>query len=475
MAKAKSISSVPWRNRIVGYGEEEASQLLANPKNWRIHPKNQQAALEGSLDKIGWIQNCVVNRSTGFVIDGHARVALAISRGEKVPCLYVELTPQEEALAIATLDSITALARTDQDILDSLVLDLRGFELDLGDGLAPVSGEDDAPPVPEAPVARLGDLWSMGEHRVLCGDSTSTEAVSRLMDGKKARLMATDPPYGVALRLEDNHEASNCAKGINKKYRHFETIMGDDVDGAHLQGFLESVFALAIAVLKDNAAWYLWHAQLTQGFFAAAAAAAQLLVHRQIIWVKPHFVFGRGDYHWQHELCFYGWRKGHRPPFYGQHNQTTIWALGEGGGSIRKEQYHPTQKPVELFAIPIRNHLQAREICYEPFAGSGSQIIAAEKAQVRCFAMELSPAYVDVIVQRWQTFTGKQATLDGHGATFEHVKVGRRLEAQDAIKEEVLTSPTGAQGAPAPEDRADTPITSAPRQPAARKRGKVAK
>jgi hypothetical protein len=135
MAKAKNISSVPWRNRIVGYGEEEASQLLANPKNWRIHPKNQQAALEGSLDKIGWIQNCVVNRSTGFVIDGHARVALAISRGEKVPCLYVELTPQEEALAIATLDSITALARTDKDILDSLVLDLRGFELDLGDGL----------------------------------------------------------------------------------------------------------------------------------------------------------------------------------------------------------------------------------------------------------------------------------------------------------------------------------------------------
>jgi DNA modification methylase len=149
------------------------------------------------------------------------------------------------------------------------------------------------------------------------------------------------------------------------------------------------------------------------------------LVHRQIIWVKPHFVFGHGDYHWQHELCFYGWRKTRRPPFYGPRNQSTTWDLGEGGGSIRKDQVHPTQKPVELFTRPINNHLKPGEICYEPFAGSGSQIIAAEKNAVRCFAMELAPAYIDVIVLRWQEYTGKAGTLNGDGRTFAEIKAAR--------------------------------------------------
>jgi DNA modification methylase len=137
------------------------------------------------------------------------------------------------------------------------------------------------------------------------------------------------------------------------------------------------------------------------------------LIHRQIIWVKPHFVFGRGDYHWQHELCFYGWVKGHRPKFYGERNQSTVWALDEGGGVIRKDQSHPSQKPVELFVRPIRNHTKAGEVCFEPFAGSGSQIIAAQKTARRCFAMEIEPRYVDVCVERWQNATGQKAALDG--------------------------------------------------------------
>ena len=161
------VSSVPWKNRIVGYGLEDADQLLANPKNFRIHPKAQQAALEGSLDKLGWIQNCVVNRLTGFVVDGHARAALAISRHEQVPCVYVELTAEEEALAIATLDTITAQAGTDQEILDSLIADIRQSDLgqdlpegltDLLESLSPVpenaglTDEDAVPEVPETPV-----------------------------------------------------------------------------------------------------------------------------------------------------------------------------------------------------------------------------------------------------------------------------------------------------------------------------------
>src|ERR1039458_9828754 len=198
------LSSVPWKNRIVGYGEEEADQLLANPRNWRVHPKAQQAALEGSLDVLGWIQHVTVNRLSGFVLDGHARAALAISHGEKVPCAYVELSPEEEALAISILDSITAQAGTDQALLDSLISDIRtsdiGQELpeglvDLLESLSPVpenaglTDEDAVPEVPETPVTMAGDLWRLGDHRLLAGDSTDPECVARLIGDEKPSLV----------------------------------------------------------------------------------------------------------------------------------------------------------------------------------------------------------------------------------------------------------------------------------------------
>jgi DNA modification methylase len=158
---------------------------------------------------------------------------------------------------------------------------------------------------------------------------------------------------------------------------------------------------------------------LTQGtFFAAAAAAADILIHRQIIWQKPSLVFGRGDYHWQHELCFYGWRRGNRPPFYGPRNQTTLWAVGR-----ETSKDHPTAKPVDLWKPPIENHTKIGEVIYEPFSGSGSQIIAAEQTARRCYAMELSPQYVDVAVRRWQQFTGKRAVHAVTGLPFPE-KVG---------------------------------------------------
>jgi DNA modification methylase len=185
-----------------------------------------------------------------------------------------------------------------------------------------------------------------------------------------------------------------------------------------LQEFLTSVFKLwADIALERNAAWYLWHAHLTQGFFAAAAAAAaDVILSRQIIWAKPQLILGRGDYHWKHEPCFYGWRKGHRPPFYGERNQTTVWEIGyEGTRNKSDAKLHPTQKPTGIFDAPMLNHVRVGEICAEPFSGSGSQIIAGERNNRRVFAMELEPKYVAVALERWSVATGKTPELMADG------------------------------------------------------------
>ena len=238
----------------------------------------------------------------------------------------------------------------------------------------------------------------------MCGDSTNKEDVERLMQGKKARLFATDPPYGVAYGVETGNDIK------------YNPIENDENDGMKLQTFLESVFIACLPHLEDNAAWYLWHAQMTQGFFAAAAAAAaaaDVLIHRQIIWVKPTLIMGHGDYHWKHELCFYGWRKGHRAEWYGDRKQTTVWEVGRENDHI-----HPTQKPVELFANPLNFNTKHGDIALDPFLGSGTTLIACEQLDRICYGMEISPHYCEVICQRWEKLTGgKRLKINGVDAT----------------------------------------------------------
>lgn len=407
------------------------------PNNARKWSARAIETVGKSIKTYGWRQPVVVD-SDGVIIVGHLRRAGGKWAGEKQCPVHVasDLTPaQVKAYRLA--DNRTSEESSwNVDLLAMEFGELKAMDFDLSltgfdtreidqFTLKPNPAEDDVPPVPEAPVTRTGDLWVLGEHRLLCGDSTRADSAVLLFGTDRAGLIAVDPPYGIAYDSAELHE-----HGVS-----YAQINGDHHEDLQLQAFLESAFRTALLIIKPDAAWYLWHAMLTQAFFAAAAAA-QVILHRQIIWVKPVLVFGRGQYHWKHELCFMGWVKGKEPPDYSDHKDVTVWEVAGVDLKDRRAFKHSTPKPVELFRRPIVKHLKPGEICYDAFAGTGPQFIAAELTQRRCFGLEIEPAYCDVIVTRWQNLTGKQATLEGSGATFEHVKAGRRQESEDAIMEE---------------------------------------
>jgi DNA modification methylase len=313
------------------------------------------------------------------------------------PHLQGEFTPE----ALAQLKAI-------DDDVDYAGLRLDALQATLEAGLAATEAAsggntdpDEVPEPPKVPVTKPGDLWLLGDHRLLCGDSTKAEDVARLMAGQKAFVMNTDPPYGV-----DYGKTKRGMPGF--VYQDTDIVNDTLTEGAELQAFLEAAIRTAVPHLTKTCAFYLWHPMLTQGtFFAAAAAAADILIHRQIIWVKPGFVLTRsGMYHWKHELCFYGWVRGHAPPWYGEKNQTSVIEAGRDNDAGQ----HPTQKPVALFEFPILNHTRKGQLVYEPFSGSGSQIIAGERLGRPVRAMEIEPRWADVAVSRWQNFTGRKAT-----------------------------------------------------------------
>ncbi|MGE3703709.1 MAG: site-specific DNA-methyltransferase [Vicinamibacterales bacterium] len=276
-------------------------------------------------------------------------------------------------------------------------------------------------------VARLGDLWELGDHRLLCGDATSAADVDRVMAGDRARLVATDPPYLVNYTGERRAKGRSAGKDWSHLYR--------EISGDQAGPFFRAVFDQVVRVLDDRGAVYCWHAHRRVGLLQQIWTDVGLLDHQLLVWVKPTRVFGRCMYHHQHELCLFGWRKGSKPRHDGRGDLTSVWTVAgvdveaspasdvwcadwEGKRRVVGNE-HPTQKPVELFARPMRKHTLAGEICFEPFSGSGSQLVAAEQLGRRCRAIEIQPAFVDVAIRRWQTVTGKPATLEGR--TYDQV------------------------------------------------------
>ena len=392
----------------------------------------------------------VLARSDGEVVDGHLRLKAARKLGSwpggdttGIPVILCdEWTPaQVKAFRLMVNRSVTwaawdeeLLALELQELKESdFDLDLTGFDPGEIDSLLAL--EDDeranaAPPLPENPVSRVGDLWVCGKHRVLCADATSAEAVARLLAERKPRLMVTDPPYGIELDSEwrDRAGLNGCgpAEASYMKHRtegHTETTISGDTRADWSAAF-ELVPSLDVA--------YVWHASKFTREVLDGLLRIGFLHHQQIIWNKGRTVLTRTHYWFQHEPAWYVRKK--NAPWFGKPGEnSTVWDSPSPkfimGASDEDKFDHPTQKPVDLMRRPILNHLRRGELVYDPFLGSGTTLAAAELTERVCYSLELDPKYVDVIVQRWQQLAGKKATLDADGRTFEEIAQARQQEA----------------------------------------------
>ena len=414
-------SSTPsWRNRIAGHRLVPPDELLPHPANWRRHPIGQRHALDSVLRDVGWVQDVIVSARTGRILDGHARVEEAIAHGEPtVPVTDVDLDEREERLILTVFDPIGSIATPDPDALRDLLADLGPMDASLAallDDLAAASGAtpgalvdpDDAPALPDEAntYVRRGDLWRLGSHRLLCGDALNADDVHRLVGPERPRLLATDPPYGVNLDLARRHALSGPSAGRR----------GTGHRRAQLAGDARADWSEAFELAPSLDVAYIWRPFVHSAEVGSGLERIGFELVSEIVWAKARWVVGRRWYHWAHESCLVARRRGARLRFLGGRDQGTVWEAASpkvaGSGADTKVD-HPTQKPVELFERPIRNHLPPGEVVYDPFVGSGTTLIAAERSRRRCLAMELDPGFVQVAIERWQRLTGHRAERIG--------------------------------------------------------------
>jgi len=391
--------------------------------NARLHPDKNIEAILRSLTRFGQRLPIVVQREGMIVRAGNGRVVAAKKLGWKHIAAVVVDEVSVEATAFAIADNRTAeLATWDDDTLASLLQSLpddarldAGFVEDdlkeLMDRLTPADVvEDEAPEPLPTPVSKTGDLWVMGGHRILCGDSTRGEDVGRVMGGEKADMVLTDPPYGVDYvgKTKDALKVEN-----------------DGADG--LEALLRASLGIAAQSCRPGAAWYV-AAPAGPQFLAFGLVLTELGVWRQTLaWVKDSMVMGHSDFHYKHEAVIYGWTPGaaHREP-----PTRTCTSVLEFARPKRSTE-HPTMKPIELWAFLMGASSGLDDLLYEPFSGSGTTIIASEQLGRRCYAIEISPQYVDVAVRRWEKLTGKQATLEDTGATWAETAAERGVDVTD--------------------------------------------
>ena len=400
-------------------------KLVPYARNARTHSKEQIAQLRASLREFGFVSPAVIDSKYNILV-GHGRVQAAREEGYKtIPCVFAENLTDAQKRAYILADNQLALnAGWDEEMLSVELSDLKDESFDLSllgfdekdleklmagpdDGGAQDDDFDLSAALEKASFVEKGDLWTVGKHRLLCGDATSPEDVERPMGGKTANLILTDPPYGVSFKASD---------GL--------TIENDSLKGDEFYKFLLSAFTNMAAHLEKGGAAYVFHAD-TEGLnFRKAFIDAGFHLSGVCIWVKNSLVLGRSDYQWQHEPILYGFLQNGKHPWYSDRKQTTIWNFNKP----KRNKDHPTSKPLDLLSYPIKNSSQENAIVLDTFGGSGSTMMACEQMNRICYMSELDPKYASVILRRYVEDTG-----DADGVYVE--RGGKKIPYSDLVKE----------------------------------------
>ena len=398
---------------------QQASALLPYARNSRTHSDQQVAQVAASIKEFGFTNPILVDEEN-MIIAGHGRLLAAQKLGlEQVPTISLKYMTEAQKKAYVIADNKLALnAGWDEELLaleiaelDELNFDLEltGFDTKELDHLLAEANKtdgftdpDDVPEISETVITQPGNTWTLGSHRLVCADATRLDQVEQAMAGRLADMLLTDPPYNLAY------------EGGSKKR---DMIKNDKMGSDDFRQFLSDSFMSADTVMKNGAVFYIWHAE-TQGYnLRGACMDVGWELKQTLIWNKDSSTFSRSDYHWKHEPCLYGWKKGAAHLWAGDRKQKTVLDFPRP----HKSELHPTMKPVELMEYQILNNTKGADLVLDLFGGSGSTLIAAEKSGRHCVTLELDPAYCDVIVKRWQNFTKQDAVLEGKGETFNDV------------------------------------------------------
>ena len=389
------------------------AMLIPYANNARTHDENQVKQIASSIKEFGF-NNPVLIDEENSIIAGHGRVQAAQLLGlYEIPTITLPHLSETQKKAYILADNRMALnAGWDIELLKLEILDLDDKDFDLAltgfdddeltefikEEIEPQSDEDAVPEIPEEPITKEGDIWILGNHRVMCGDSTSIDAVEKLMDGQKADMVFTDPPYNVA---------------YEGKTKDALTIQNDSMKDDEFYGLLENAFLNTYTVMNDGAPIYVT-CPLEDGIFQRAFMAGGFKLQSILMWLKNTMVMGRKDYHYKHEPILYGWKEGAAHFWQGGRDKVSVINCDKPP----RNGEHPTMKPVELIEILLGNSGRHDAIVVDLFGGSGSTLIACEKTNRNARLMELDPKYCDVIVKRWQDYTGKEAILESTGETF---------------------------------------------------------
>ena len=374
-------------------------------KPYDKNPRKNKAAVDyvaNSIKEFGFQQPIVVDKDM-VVIAGHTRLKAAKKlKLKEVPVVIADNLTEEQVKAYRLADNKTAeKAEWDFDLLTDELLSLQeldfdmeqfGFDFDFSEDEEAVEDDNWEADVPEEPISKRGDIWVLGRHRLMCGDSTDAADVALLMDGNKADMLLTDPPYNV----------DYTGKASELETRKIEN---DKMEDSAFQDFLTSAFENAAENMKAGGVFYIWHADSEGLNFRVACKKAGFQVRQCLIWNKNAMVMGRQDYQWKHEPCLYGWQDGASHLWASDRKQTTVLDFEKP----QKNNLHPTMKPIKLFDYQIKNNTKGDDIVLDLFGGSGTTIMAAEQNGRRGFVMEYDPKFVDVIVDRWEQFTGMKA------------------------------------------------------------------